>query len=122
MTLLLLKELNPVLDEYPRAPLGERERPFSILGIWLAYSQRRKILFENITFAYLRIRGERILLSLQDNAPCHSTQQTLIELNRRGINHIIWLPLSLDLNPIETLCNNFKDFIAIKCRDEKMVV
>jgi transposase len=49
---------------------------------------------------------------MHDNAPGHRARETLEECRERGIQPIFWPPFSSDLNPIETVWNRMKDFIA----------
>ncbi|OAL38310.1 hypothetical protein AYO20_02369 [Fonsecaea nubica] len=52
------------------------------------------------------------LLYMQDNAPAHAARLTIDELQERGINCIFWPAFSPDLNPIETVWNEMKDWLA----------
>ncbi|SRR6266487_6271148 len=47
----------------------------------------------------------------QDNAKGHVASFTKSVFNSIGIQPIYWPPFSLDLNPIETLWNDMKDYI-----------
>ena len=49
---------------------------------------------------------------MQDGAPGHTGVNTRQELTERGIIVIEWPPFSPDLNPIETVWNLMKDYIA----------
>jgi transposase len=49
---------------------------------------------------------------MQDNARGYRARETLEECRERGIRPIFWPPFSPDLNPIETVWNRMKDFIA----------
>ncbi len=59
------------------------------------------------------------LVLMQDNAPGHSARATLDEMTERGIYPIFWPAFSPDLNPIETIWNRMKDWLA-KHYPEKM--
>jgi transposase len=48
---------------------------------------------------------------MQDNTPGHA-QLTIKEMRERGICPIFWPPFSPDLNPIETVWNKMKDWMA----------
>jgi transposase len=50
---------------------------------------------------------------MQDNAPAHASRETKAELAARGIQSIVWPAYSPDLNPIETVWNEMKDWIAL---------
>ena len=52
------------------------------------------------------------LVLMQDNAPGHAAKDTQDELHSCGIVPIQWPPYSPDLNPIETIWNIMKDWIA----------
>ena len=54
---------------------------------------------------------------MQDGAPGHSAGNTTQELASRIIVPIFWPPYSPDLNPIETVWNWIKDYIAEKFGD-----
>jgi transposase len=49
---------------------------------------------------------------MQDNAPRHTAGITREDLLERGIYPIFWPAFSPDLNPIETIWNRMKDWIA----------
>ena len=49
---------------------------------------------------------------MQDNALGHATKLTIQEFNERSIFPIFWPAFSPNLNPIETLWNRMKDWIA----------
>lgn len=53
------------------------------------------------------------LTLMQDNAPCHKANNTIIELNQLNISSIHWPALLSDLNPIESEWNIMKDYTAI---------
>jgi len=59
---------------------------------------------------WLRLHPD--LRLMQDYAPGHNGGATLEELRDRGIIIIEWPPYSPDLNPIETVWNKMKDYIA----------
>ena len=52
------------------------------------------------------------LMLMQDGAPGHAGGSTRTELAERGIRVMVWPPYSPDLNPIETIWNLMKDYIA----------
>ena len=52
------------------------------------------------------------LLFMQDNAPAHSAKVTIQEMQERDISVISWPAYSPDLNPIETIWNEMKDWLA----------
>ena len=54
------------------------------------------------------------LLLMQDNASGHVAKATLKEMERWGIRLIVWPANSPDLNPIETLWGQIKDYIYKK--------
>ena len=58
------------------------------------------------------IRMNPGLVLMQDNAPGHAAKDTQDELHSCGIVPIQWPPYSPDLNPIETIWNIMKDWIA----------
>ena len=47
----------------------------------------------------------------QDEAPGHAAASTLRELSERGVRVIKWQAFSPDLNPIETVWDEMKDWI-----------
>jgi hypothetical protein len=49
---------------------------------------------------------------MQDNAPGHAAKPMIKGMRERGIYPIFWPPFSPDLNPIETVWNKMKDWIA----------
>ena len=49
---------------------------------------------------------------MQDNAPGHTAKPMIKGMRERGIYPIFWPPFSPDLNPIETVWNKMKDWIA----------
>jgi transposase len=49
---------------------------------------------------------------MQDNAPAHASESTIQEFQERGIQPITWPAYSPDLNPIETVWNEMKDWLA----------
>ena len=49
---------------------------------------------------------------MQDKAPGHNAKGTVEELEERGIEIIEWPAFSPDLNPIESLWNEMKDWIS----------
>ena len=51
---------------------------------------------------------------MQDNAPGHSSSRTREELRERLIQPISWPAFSPDLNPIEAVWDQMKDYIHIK--------
>ena len=59
---------------------------------------------------WIRLNPDLILM--QDGAPGHTGGHTRTELNERGIIMIKWPAYSPDLNPIETIWNKMKDYIA----------
>ena len=58
------------------------------------------------------IRMNPKLTLMQDGAPGHTGGNTRTELAERGIRLMYWPPYSPDLNPIETVWNLMKDYIA----------
>ncbi len=59
---------------------------------------------------WLRLHPD--LRLMQDHAPGHNGASTLEELREWGVDVIDWPPFSPDLNPIETVWNKMKDYIA----------
>lgn len=59
------------------------------------------------------------LLFMQDNAPGHAARTSLQDLQERGIEVIYWPAFSPDLNPIETVWNKMKDWLAYNYPDKK---
>ena len=57
------------------------------------------------------IRMNPHLRFMQDQGPSHSAALTAQELQERGIYPIFWPAFSPDLNPIEAVWNQMKDFI-----------
>lgn len=55
---------------------------------------------------------------MQDSAPAHAAEETLIDLEERGVSVIDWPPYSPDLNPIENVWNRMKDYQDQKWGDE----
>jgi ketohexokinase/beta-glucosidase len=55
---------------------------------------------------------------MQDGAPGHSAAYTLDQLHERGITPIFWPPFSPDLNPIEAVWNQMKDYIELHYPDQ----
>jgi ketohexokinase/beta-glucosidase len=48
---------------------------------------------------------------MQDNASAHGSQKTRAEMAERGIRIITWPSKSPDLNPIETIWDDMKDYV-----------
>jgi len=63
------------------------------------------------------LRMNPALVFMQDGAPGHSAAATLEDLLERGIQPIFWPAYSPDLNPIETVWNKMKDYIAAQYPD-----
>jgi transposase len=61
-----------------------------------------------------RIRMNPHLQLMQDGAPGHAAGDAKQELEERGISVIFWPAYSPDLNPIETVWNQMKDYIQDK--------
>lgn len=61
------------------------------------------------------------LLFMQDNAPAHKSKETIEEFMARNIIPIIWPVYSPDLNPIETIWNEMKDWLARNYPGEREV-
>jgi transposase len=53
-----------------------------------------------------------LLRFMQDGAPGHSAAYTQEQLLERGIRPIFWPAFSPNLNPIEAVWNNMKDYIV----------
>ena len=58
---------------------------------------------------WIRLHPELSLM--QDGAPGHAAKATIEELSERGIRVIWWPAFSLDLNPIEKVWDEMKDWI-----------
>lgn len=58
-----------------------------------------------------RLHPDQGLIFMQDNAPAHTAAESIAEIKARGIRIIEWPPYSPDLNPIETVWNEMKDYI-----------
>lgn len=48
---------------------------------------------------------------MQDGARCHTASAVMAEFHARGIFPVEWPPYSPDLNPIEALWDDMKDYI-----------
>jgi transposase len=62
-----------------------------------------------LVHGWLRLNPD--LQFMQDSAPGHAAGYTLTELEERGIVPIYWPAFSPDLNPIELVWNQMKDYI-----------
>ena len=51
------------------------------------------------------------LFLMQDNARPHCAKETLAEFAERGVHLIFWPPASPDLNPIEMIWDDMKNWI-----------
>ena len=58
------------------------------------------------------------LVLMQDNAPAYIAEETVVEMQYRGIKAIQWPPYSPDLNPIETCWDWIKDWLEDRYGDE----
>jgi ketohexokinase/beta-glucosidase len=63
-----------------------------------------------LVHGWLRINPH--LFYMQDNAKAHAARATIQECEERGFRPIWWPANSPDLNPIETIWNKMKDWIA----------
>lgn len=70
-----------------------------------------------IVDGYLRMNPT--LVFMQDNAPGHAAQLTQDELKERGVNVISWPAFSPDLNPIEAVWNEMKNYLSLHYPDKK---
>ena len=77
-----------------------------------------ELLREGITPHNHKILVKPNLILMQDNAPCHRAQNTATEFDRLGISSMHWPAFSPDLNPIESLWNTMKDYIAMKYQED----
>jgi hypothetical protein len=58
------------------------------------------------------------LIFMQDNASAHKKEETLQDLRERGVTIMSWPPNSPDLNPIEAVWCQMKDYIQWKYGDQ----
>ena len=65
------------------------------------------------------IRLNEGLQFMQDDAPGHAAKATLEDLKERNVPVITWPAFSPDLNPIETLWNRMKDWLACNYPSKK---
>jgi transposase len=63
-----------------------------------------------IVDGWIRMHPNHIFM--HDNAPGHSGELTVEELESRGIRVLVWPPFFPDLNPIKTVWDKMKDYIA----------
>jgi hypothetical protein len=60
---------------------------------------------------WIRMHPDHIFM--HKNAPGHAHETTVEELKSRGIRILIWPPFSPDQNPIKTVWDKMKDYIAL---------
>lgn len=70
-------------------------------------------------YMHLMRNSNCYLQLMQDGAPGHASNDTIIELQSRHVFPIYWPPFSPDLNPIEMAWNWMKDWVQNQFPDDK---